>query len=190
MRAFCSLTAAFFLLVSGAMAQSDYRAHVLDPPGSVGQSITSQPFTVTFSACFAGELPGGNTADGCFLGINNSGVDWVGLQFVFPNTVNLASQPVDCSPAPNHNAYAQSNCVLDPVSGAYFLDFNGGVIRNTEAFFLTEEGVDPSLFPTGTGTYTTAATPEPSSLVLFLTGIPAAGALLRRTKKALRQERE
>ena len=165
----------------------DFKAHLLDPPSTSFPTfpITSNPFVVTFSACAQGELPGNNTADGCFAGVNRSGYDWLGLEFAFSNTVALGSQPVDCSPAPSNNIFSSTQCNLDQASNTYFLDFNSGVIRDGELFFLTEEGVDPAVFPTGTGTITASTlTPEPSSFLLLLTGVPWASRLLRSRRQA------
>ena len=189
MRALCHLAAAALLLVSAAAfadsTPADFKAHVLDPPSLSGaNSITSTPYTFSFNPCTQGELPGGNTADGCFLGVNHTGSSFTGLELAFLNTAALNSQPSDCSLAPNHNVYTQASCVLDTSvgpNGTYFLDFSNGIIGNGESFYITEQGVDPLLFPTGTLTATTA-TPEPSSLLLLLSGLPTAGVLARRAR--------
>ena len=198
MRVVCRVAVSLLLVSGVAFADSvpaDFKAQVLDPPSTGPYPIlsitsTAVPFPVSFTQCGQNELPGGNTADGCFIGVNNSGKDWTGLEFAFTNTVVLNSQPVSCAPAPNSNVFSQTNCALDTTAGptgTYFLDFGGsGVIRNTESFFVTETGVPADLFPVGTGTVT-SVTPEPSSLVLLLTGLPAAAtALLRRARQGRR----
>lgn len=181
----CRVASTALLALASAFAladPADFKTHVLDPPSTSFPTtpILSSPFLVTFTPCQAGELPGNNTADGCFAGVNRTGTDWLGLEFAFSNTAALGSQPVDCSLAPSNNVYRSTSCGLDPTSNTYFLDFDTGVIKDGELFFVTEEGVDPALFPTGTATVTAStATPEPTSLVLLLTGMPAAGAALR-----------
>ncbi len=151
----------------------DFHSGILDPPSTSFPTIpiTSNSFSVTFTACQPNELPGNNTADGCFAGVNRTGTDWTGLGILFPNVAALGSQAVSCAPEPSNNIFSQTNCAL--LNGTiYSLNFSGGLISNGELFFIIEQGVDPSLFPTGTATFTTSTvTPEPASLLLLSTGL-------------------
>ena len=171
-----SLAAILVLTGSTVLAHadaSDFKTHVLDPlsisyPTYV---VTSTQFDVTFSACQSGELPGGITAQGCFAGVNRSGQDFTGLDFVFENVPALGSQPASCAPAASHNIYSNTSCGLDRQSNLYLLDFSGGVLSDGAFFFVTEDGVDPALFPTGVATAQTTVTPEPAPFLLLGSGL-------------------
>ncbi len=153
----------------------DFKTNVLDPTATSFPTFPIQTLTfpVVFTGCAAGELPGNNKGDGCFAGVNRTGVDWTSIEFAFPNTSALGSQPVACNTASSETIFSGSSCGLDPTSGKYFLDFSNGVLRNGAIFFVTEQGVDASKFPPGTATVTSyvTTTPEPTSLLLLSTGL-------------------
>ena len=187
MRVVCQLLCLVSLVCAGFpiaghadTANPDFVAHVLDPtyvpPAGGPDYITGLRFQVTFAACAANELPDGISAQGCFLGFNRSNVDWTGLQFTFQNNATLNSQPPNCSLEGKDDIFSQTNCSL---GGAYVLKFASGIIPNSgsaSTFFVTEDGVDPSLFGTGDAVVTSyvagsATTPEPTPFVLLGTGL-------------------
>ncbi len=153
----------------------DFHMNILDPPPSSYPTfpIFSTPFAISFTACVAGELPDGNTGEGCFAGHNETGQDWNNLQLTFADNTALASQLADCSPAPSDNIFSTANCSL--VGSTYVLSFSDGVVSNGDYFFITEDGVDPESFGTGTGT---VLTPEPASILLLSTGFVLFGLLV------------
>ncbi len=180
MNLFCRLTSlllfsAFTVLASASPL--DFKANILDPPAPDAPSfptfiITASPFEVIFSGCVAGELPNGLTADGCFAGVNRTGLNWTSLELVFPNDAVLNSQPVDCSLAPSDNIFFSPSCGFDAQD--YTLTYTNGVLGNNDFFFITETGVPAELFPHGTATVLSiTATPEPASLLLIATGLGA-----------------
>ena len=187
-----SVASLFTCCTLASASALDFKANVLDPPLPLTPTfptyvISSSPFEVSFSPCVADELPGGLTADGCFAGINRTGLGWTGLQFIFPNDSVLASQPVDCSPAASSNVFSQANCVSD--ASVYTLTFSEGTLNNSELFFLTETGVPALLFPEGVGTaLTTTPTPEPSSWMLIGTGLGVLSMAWKRRRGQLKEE--
>lgn len=163
-------------LFARASSIDDFKMDVLDPPPPLAASpfptfpITSLTFAVTFTACQTDELPNGLTADGCFSGVNRTGVGWSALGFTFPNTDALGSQPVSCSPAASDNIFSSSGCDLD--GSTYGLTYFNGVLGSGQFFFVVETGVDPALFPPGVATATAlSSVPEPNSLILLGTGL-------------------
>ncbi len=156
-------------------AQPDFKMHVLDPtnpipPPGGPDYITGLTFSIVFAPCAPNELPDGITAQGCYLGFNRSNVDWTGLQFTFQNNAALNGQAPDCSLLGKDDIFQTTSCSL---GNQYVLNFLSGVIPNSgsaSAFFITEDGVDPALFGTGSGVVT-SSTPEPAAFVLFGTGL-------------------
>ena len=160
----------------------DFHMRVLDPPPPSDPSyplflITSTSFNVSFTPCIAGELPGANTADGCFAGRNVSGLDWNNLQLSFPAGGALTGQAANCAAGVSDDIFSSTDCPALPDSdGTFDLGFADGVIANGSYFFITEVGVVPATdFPTGQAS---VLTPEPKSVVLLSTGILLFGWLL------------
>ncbi len=163
-------------LFARASSIDDFKMDVLDPlPPPADSSFPTYPirgltFTVTFTPCQVDELPNGLTGDGCFSGVNRSGVGWSALDFTFPNTDALGSQPVSCSPAASDNIFSSSGCDLD--GSTYGLTYFNGVLGNGQFFFVVETGVDPALFPPGVATATAVPSiPEPGTFLLLGTGL-------------------
>lgn len=156
----------------------DFHMRVLDPlpplttPSYPLYLITTTSFDVSFTGCVAGELPGNNTATGCFAGRNISGQDWNNLQLVFPNIGPLVGQAANCDPGISDDIFSNVDCPASPDNSSFTLIYMDGVIANNGYFFITEDGVDPATdFPTGRATANTAMTPEPGSIVLLSTGV-------------------
>ncbi|HEV2711173.1 MAG TPA: hypothetical protein VGU67_13240 [Edaphobacter sp.] len=162
----------------------DFHMRVLDPPPPTDPSIplhliTSTSFDVSFTPCLAGELPGDNTATGCFAGQNISGQAWDSMQLVFPNTGPLVGQDANCDPGVSDDIFSNVDCPASPGNSQFTLIYTDGLIANRGYFFITEDGVDPPTdFPTGRATVGTAMTPEPGSIVLLSTGIFLLGGLV------------
>jgi len=159
----------------------DFHMRVLDPPPPTDPSyplylIQSTSFDVSFTGCVPGELPGSNTAVGCFAGRNISGQDWNNLQLTFPNIGPLVGQTANCDPGISDDIYSNADCAASPDDSLFTLLYSDGVIPNGGYFFITEDGVDPATdFPQGRAT---VLTPEPGSILLLSTGVLLFGCLL------------
>jgi hypothetical protein len=183
-------------------APIDFRMSVLDGPitgafiggpGSFG--------TVDFGNCPKSLTQQG--ALGCFTGVNDTGGTITGIDLTFDNTVDpsdptnqsspdfLGGQTPNCLPS-TFFTNANSPCLLngsptDP-NAQYILDFSGGTgIAAGTTFYIAEFDVNPDAFQGGQGSVTVsyAATPEPSSILLFTTGIALFGAFaIRRSRYA------
>lgn len=166
-------------------ASTDFHLRVLDPPPPSYPTfpIFTTPFAVTFTPCVTGELPDGNTAEGCFAGHNETGQDWNNLQITFMNNAALASQAPNCATGPSDDIFSNINCILTPDGSAYILSFADGNVSNGDFFFITEDGVDPAAFGTGTAV---VMTPEPASVVFALSGVMLFGFLLYTERRSAR----
>jgi hypothetical protein len=157
----------------------DFHMVVLDPFATNPIFIT--PFSFTFVACSAGQLPTNvmNSYQGCYSGVNRTGQDWTGLQMVFANTSALGSQPAGCALDGSTDFFATASCTLAPDSSTYILSFTTGIIPNNGSFVIAEDGVSPDAFPMITASVTTSGgttvTPEPGSIWLMCTGVLMTG---------------
>jgi hypothetical protein len=154
----------------------NFHTNILDPNIPV-ESITSNDFMFSFSACQPGELPNGVTADGCFAGENATGQTWTSLTLEFSGSGILAGGTADCTPAPsdpttgnNPNIFAVASCTS---GNEFIMSFSDGSILSdglpVSTFLITESGVtDYSQIP---GEGLANETPEPQSFVLMFTGM-------------------
>lgn len=162
-----------------ALPASATKINILDPDSFPTFPVVAPDFSFNFSPCVAGELPDPNlTEAGCFAGVNRTGSPWVQLALEIPDF----GHSFDCNTddAPNQIFHVTS-CGLNPATGLYDLVFTSGSLTLGQIFFVTEDDIDPALFPTVMAHATLSAaatTPEPSALLLLSTGLAATGGLL------------
>ena len=93
-----------------------------------------------------------------------------------PITFFLGGQPAGCALDGSTDVFQTTSCALAQNGLQYILSFTGGGIPNNGSFVIAEDGVDPSEFPMVDASVTTAATPEPDSILLLSTGMLSLGA--------------
>ena len=157
-------------------------------------NIISSPTTFMFVGCPGANDQGGPylddgaviTADGCYGGLNQTGQTITSITLSFQNTpaVQASTQPDAAS-----SDIFQSSTFLAPAnpsdtSAFYTFSFTGGALTQRQTFVVTEDGVPADAFPEVTLTFTTAATPEPSSFLLLGTSLACMGSLYRRYRHA------
>ncbi len=153
----------------------DFKMNVLDPPTYASAVVIhTLPFTISFSPCGAGELPGGLTASGCFAGVNDTGQAWSNLLFIFANNPGLGGQPTCGNPGLSYSIFSTASCSLTPDGSTYLLSFTNGIINVGDTFFVTEDGPAPDAFGIGLAT----VVPEPNTLLLMSSGVMMFGLLM------------
>jgi hypothetical protein len=167
----------------------DFKMNVLDPL-SGGEPEYSNTFSFNFVACstFANAPSGLAPTDGCFEGMNATGVQipfsnnvaqtWTSLVLTFSNVAALQNQVGDCVSldAPDSIFSVVTSCGLNPGNTTWVLSFTNGVIAPGDSFFIAEDGVPPGSFPTVSAVAGT--TPEPSSILLLSSGVIMFGMFL------------
>jgi hypothetical protein len=199
---YLSVAALIFGLAGVAKADSiDFRMSVLDGPITGAFITDSTPFPVAFGNCPANLTAQG--ALGCFTGVNDTGGTITSIDLTFDNTVSttdptdffnfLNGQTPDCVPSSffdNVNSPCFLNGAANDPTATYILDFSGGSgippVGPGSTFYIAEFDASPDAFQGGTGsvTFTTAATPEPSSILLLFTGIGALGIFAIRQRRS------
>lgn len=141
-----------------------------------------QPFSFGFA-----DFPGGSfTYDGVTylgwaVGFNDSNqtITNIDLGFEYSSVLGAPANPTCTS-----DAFDQINCVYDAADNGYDLSFvDPGGIAPYHFVVILENAVDGSEFPDVNGI---ANVPEPSSILLALSGLSSAGYLVRRRRKVLR----
>jgi hypothetical protein len=157
---------------------------VLDPAGGQDSFPLVTPGS-TFSFSFF-DCPANINADGCFAVFNNSAVVLTNFTATFSAIVPITSP--DC---PNigqgqlFSAFSITNqCSADGDTMTVDLTGSPG-IQPFSTFWLVETGLPDSDFLENAGTATvTAATPEPGTIWMALTGISSLGYAVRRRRKS------
>lgn len=175
MRATCRLLLLLLVSLFPALARA-VTIRVQDP----NYSNITMPTSFYFGSCQS-YLNNGIpvSSSGCFAGENETGapITSITLSFGTNDALNAAGGATAVIDRGDLFASASTMTTSNPVS--YILDFSGGAIGNNVFFLVTEDGLDPTLFPEVSLTYTNV-TPEPPSFLLFATGAVCLGCVYRR----------
>ena len=167
--------------MSGVAHAAGFSWNLQDPDTPGFFSVTpGVPFTFQFADC--GFDIGGITYTGCALGQNSSATETLtSFQFTIPTTLGAP----DCV----SNEFAVVSCGLSSDGSEYVLAFECDPSNPTcgiapkGIFSVFENAVDGSAFPEVAGV-ANATTPEPSSILLALSGMGSLGYLVRRRRGA------
>ena len=190
-----ALLAALMLGVSGIARATII--HVLDPSGfqmnvpAVTDDPTSDSVSITFNDC-----PSNIGGDGCFRIDNNSSQTITSLTVTISATTALGAPialPTVGGTMCDTGSLSGLNGAFD-VAPASDCQTNGNTLSFTfsgtpgippQGFLLiVESGISDADFQNNAGTATVTVTPEPSSLLLALTGMGPLGYIVRRRFKA------
>jgi hypothetical protein len=177
--------AVLILGISGISHAAGFSWNLQDPPppplsGFIPITQTGAPILFDFVDCsFMG---GGITYKGCAEFQNQTNDTLTNFQFTFENSPALGGLTPNCV----SDSFAVVTCGL--VGSEYVIDFDcapGTVcgIVPQGVFNLYEDALPGSQFPDVT-VVPTAATPEPSSIWLALSGMGSLGYLVRRRRRA------
>jgi hypothetical protein len=173
-----------FVLLCGLSGTAKAFQFSIQDPVTVDalEVFAGTPFTITFGACQLGE-----SADGCFYGVNASGKVLTSLDAIFPITASIftpGGPTCNLSNDPVSEFSEDPICGVDPKNPSdYEFLLTGSPGIPIRGFFTIEETGVTALdtFPTGTGT--ASAVPEPGSIALISTGTVILGVLLFRRKR-------
>ena len=197
MKRFCCFVAiAVCMGISGVARASsiDFSLNILDPTGVGVNPLFSNTFDVTFIPCSDYLLPAPVAADGCFEGINDTGLlpgttaeTWTSLVITIPDPTDvLGLSNATCGVLGGQGIFGSTSC---PESGTtYTLSFSSGAIAPNNVFFIEETGVAASSFPEGTAVAGTGTVPEPNSALLLVTGTAMFGLLLYAERRRLARQ--
>lgn len=159
------------------VAAHAFATTILDPVDIPGFAVVDPgvPFDITYVPCFF------NLSEGCFLGFNESWTQTLTtLDITFPATPALGTDEPTCNIV--GSLFGAADCQL--IGDQFILDFAGGTgIAPRTLFFVIEDGVCPSDFPTGSAVGD--PTPEPGSIWLALSFILPLAYIVRRRRRGL-----
>jgi hypothetical protein len=164
--------------------------HVLDPSKSEKNSpdiyTLDTPIEFSLYTCPSFVTAGTTDPMGCYSAVNYTGSVITDFSATITATTAIPGG-LDCPTDPNGaytlgNGFSEATC---SVSGdTMTFDFSGGDIAVGGSIWVIEDGMDAKDFKKDAGTFVLASTPEPSSLLLALTGVGPLGYLVRRRFRA------
>jgi hypothetical protein len=184
------MMAALMLGLSGVARAFTFQ--VLDPGNAPFPVEPGVSFAAQFGDCNAVDVPPGQPSTTpqtqCFYAENNSinpAITITSLEMTIIDGPATAGQPADCDVSSSKSLFSGESCGLS--GGTYTLDLTGGDITSGESFVLVIDCDTSDNCPLGlidaTVNTNVAATPEPSSIWMALSGTGALGYLLRRRRR-------
>lgn len=147
-------------------------------------SNVRMPTSFSFGSC-QGYFNNGSpvTDSGCFAGQNETGSPITSITLNFDSNQALDQAGGAMATIERGDLFGSSSTTTTTNPLAYTLNFTNGAIGNNVLFLVTEDGLDPDLFPEVSLSYTNV-TPEPPSSLLFATGLVGLGLVYRRYRLA------
>jgi hypothetical protein len=186
MKIFRFVVAAVVMLgLSGLAGATTVR--VLDPnsPQASSPNIYSldTPIDFSFYTC-PSFISNGSDPMGCFSAVNYTG----SVITDFTATITAKTSIPGGLSCPTGGDYGLAAGFSDATCSAsgdtMTFDFSGGDIGLGSTIWIVEDGMKDSDFKKDAGTFSVAATPEPSSIWFALTGMSSLGYVVRRRRRA------